>query len=119
MRLSHGGWAVIRVGAPLPAALAALLGPGEPWGFITAWHPGSRPAPRAANHRAQRALLAALRRQARLIRPAIGVGEGGWREPSLWAAGVSHAQLRRLARGYGQLAFVHGGAVAALALTDS
>jgi hypothetical protein len=117
VRLPAGGCAPIRIGAPLPPSLTALLDPVEPWGFLTAWNPGSVPRARAANRAAQHALLAALRPLARLVRAGIGVGLDGWREPSLWVTGVPLPELHRLACERGQLAFVHGERVALLAQT--
>lgn len=84
VRVSGGGFAVIRCGAVLPPAMAELLrGAAEPWGFLTAWNPASKPAPRGSNRAAQRTLLVELRAVARLVRPGVGVGPDGWREPSL------------------------------------
>jgi len=110
VRLARGGWASIRIGAPLPAALAALTG-ARPWGFLTAWNPGSSPRPRQTNRQAQRALLAALRElpDTAWIRAGHGVGTG-WREASLFVAGPGIATLDALARRFGQNAYVHADA---------
>jgi hypothetical protein len=117
VRLPSGGVAEIRIGALVPEALLALLcDRAEPWGFVTAWNPGSRPAARLANRAAQRALLAQLRPVVRLVRSGVGIGRDGWREPSLWVAGIPHETLHALARRFGQLALVCGGEVAALAV---
>ncbi|WP_255367303.1 hypothetical protein [Dyella sp. OK004] len=35
VRLRQGGWATIRIDAPLPTALATIVGE-HPWGFVTA-----------------------------------------------------------------------------------
>ncbi|HET6632748.1 MAG TPA: DUF3293 domain-containing protein [Rhodanobacteraceae bacterium] len=111
VRLPRGGYASIRIGQPLPAALRACLRyDDEAWAFVTAWNPRSRPQPRAANRRAQRGLLAALRAMTPppRIRAAIGVGTDGWREPSLWLAGVELAALDILMRRHAQNAIVRG-----------
>jgi hypothetical protein len=108
VRLTQGGWASIRVDAPLPTLLRTLVGPCA-WAFITAWNPFSRPQPRRQNHAAQQRLLDALRRLhgTRLIRPAIGVG-AQWREPSLFVVGPALADMDALAQQYRQNAYVHG-----------
>jgi hypothetical protein len=38
----------------------------------------------------------------------IGVGPAGWREPSLFVPGMTHAQLDAMARRFGQLSVVRG-----------
>lgn len=107
VRLARGGWASIRVGAPLPAALAALTGE-RPWGFLTAWNPASSPLPRQQNRQAQRALLAALRELPGTVEIRAGVGiDAGWREASLFVIGPGVAALDALARRFGQHAYVH------------
>ena len=120
VRLARGGWASIRIDAPLPAALAALTG-ARPWGFLTAWNPGSSPCPRQHNRQAQRALLAALRELpgTAAIRAGIGVGpdiDGSWREASLFVTGPAVPALDALARRFGQNAYVHGRNASAPAL---
>jgi len=109
VRLPGGGKACLHVDQPLPVALHALVGASS-WGFITAWHPTSRPTPREINRHAQRQLLAALRDapSTRGILPAIGVGVEGWREPSLFAIGTNIDTLDCLAHEFGQLAFLAG-----------
>ena len=116
VRLARGGWASIRIGAPLPAVLAALTGE-QPWGFLTAWNPGSSPLPRQTNRLAQRALLAALRElsDTAWIRAGLGVGTG-WREASLFVTGPGTATLDALAQHFGQHAYVHGPGARAPAL---
>ena len=108
VRLAQGGWASIRVDTPVPAALAALIGP-HGWAFITAWNPFSQRQSRRQNHAAQQSLLLALRKLASLIaiRPAVGVG-GGWCEPSLFVVGPAPAELDALAQQFRQNAYVHG-----------
>jgi hypothetical protein len=121
VRLTRGGWAVIRIDHPLPSSLQPLAAD-RPWGFITAWNPQSEPVPRAQNQVAQQALLAALRAlpETMLIRPGAGVsGDGSWREPSLWVVGPDDAQLDSLARVFAQVGYVYGidGGPARLRLT--
>jgi len=108
VRLAQGGWATVRVDAPLPTALLTLIG-GHSWAFITAWNPLSQPQSRRQNHAAQHALLTALRRLPATValRPAIGVGPD-WREPSVLAIGPALAQTDALARQFRQNAYVHG-----------
>ena len=108
VRLSRGGWASIRIDAPLPAVLEEGAGARD-WGFITAWHPHSRPRALFANREAQRRLLADLRALPGVaVAAAIGVGASGWREPSLFAVGVGVLRLDELAARYGQSAYLHG-----------
>ncbi len=109
VRLPGGGTASLQLDAPLPTELHALVG-SSPWGFITAWHPGSSPAPRTANHAAQRRLLAGLLAEpgTRRVLAAAGLGTEGWREASLFAIGTPLAALERLAGEFGQLAFLAG-----------
>ncbi|WP_233843094.1 DUF3293 domain-containing protein [Dyella sp. 2HG41-7] len=108
VRLARGGWACIRVDAPLPSSLLTMIGMNS-WAFITAWNPFSQILQRAQNHAAQHALLAALRKLSGLIsiRPAVGVGEG-WREPSLFVVGPTLADTDALAQQFRQNAYVHG-----------
>lgn len=109
VRLSRGGFAAIRIGAPLPTALHALLAADdEPWGFITAWNPHAQPRDRAANRAAQRALLQALREHGARLRAGAGVGSEGWREPSLFALGLDFDALDALAARFAQAAIVRG-----------
>lgn len=113
-------WATIRVDLPLPARLAAAVG-SRPWAFITAWNPQARRRPPAENLAAQGELLAALQAQPGVVvHPAIGVGTSGWSEPSLFVAGAGVHVLDKLARTYGQLAYVHGeaGSAALLRVLD-
>lgn len=108
MRLSRGGAAVIRVGKPLPPSLHALADDRE-WGLFTAWNPGSQPQPTACNRAAQRCLLAELRATSEVaIHAAVGVGTNGWREPSLWLAGIGRARLDELGDRYQQRAWLYG-----------
>lgn len=108
VRLARGGFASIRVDAPVPALLGRLVGPNS-WAFVTAWNPGSQPRPRRQNHLAQQALLATLRKLPSIlaIHPALGVGED-WREPSLFIVGPGLAETDALAQQFQQNAYVHG-----------
>ncbi|MBU6246906.1 MAG: DUF3293 domain-containing protein [Xanthomonadaceae bacterium] len=109
VRLPGGGTACLHIDAALPEALRPWVGTG-PWGLITAWHPGSQPAPAVVNRAAQRRLLNILRADpgTRRILVAAGVGAGCWREPSLFAIGTPHGSLGRLAYAFGQLAHLAG-----------
>jgi len=109
VRLPRGGWATIRIGEIPPAGLLALAGP-HPWGFVTACNPRSRPLPRQRNRLAQRRLLAELRAlpSARAILPGLGVGDRGWREPSLFVVGPAPEALDKVASRHEQNAYVHG-----------
>lgn len=108
VNLDAVSWATLRVDLPLPVELAPLVGT-RPWAFITAWNPQARRREPAENLAAQRELLAALQDLPDVdIRPAIGVGNSGWSEPSLFVAGPDTATLDALARQHGQRAYVHG-----------
>lgn len=108
VRLARGGWASIRVDAPLPSFLLAAIG-SHSWAFITAWNPFSQVQTRLQNHAAQHALLAALRKLSGVIavRPAMGVGRG-WREPSFFVVGPTLSDTDALAQQFRQNAYVHG-----------
>ncbi|WP_266171589.1 DUF3293 domain-containing protein [Dyella subtropica] len=108
VRLREGGWAVIRIDQPLPAALASLIGP-RPWGFITAWNPFSQPRARELNRKTQRRLLTVLQGlpETRAIHAGLGVG-ADWREESLLVVGPDAATLDAVARTFEQNAYVYG-----------
>jgi len=110
VRLARGGWAAIRIDQPLPAELQHLAG-NQPWSFITAWNPRSRPTPLAQNKAALTALLTLLRALPETIAicPGRGVGsDGRWKEPSLWVVGPDLPSLDPLARHFRQFGYVHG-----------
>jgi hypothetical protein len=110
VRLARGGWVAIQIDQPLPEELRDLA-QGLPWGFITAWHPSSKLAPRPHNRIAQRALLAALRALPETVVVRAGLGasrEGPWKEASLWVVGPGLPQLDALAHRFGQAGYVHG-----------
>lgn len=113
VRLSHGGYASIRCGRPLPAALLAMLRRAdEPWGYITAWNPAGVRMPPARNRSGQRRLRNALRNGRHRYYAGIGVGPGDWREASLFVPGIGFPDLDALARRFGQLGVVRGRGVA-------
>lgn len=110
VRLARGGWVTIHIGQPLPAELRDFSR-NLPWGFITAWHPFSRPVQRPDNRIAQRALLTALRAlpETMVIRGGLGTShDGPWKEASLWVVGPDVPALDALARRFGQMGYVHG-----------
>jgi len=105
VRRPGGGYVSVRVGESLPQELAT----GEPWALVTAWNPCSRPATRTFNRHAQRVLLDRLRAASPvLIRAGLGVGEGPWREASLFVVGVALRAVETLAREAGQNAIICG-----------
>lgn len=108
VNLDMVGWATIRIDLPLPAELRELVG-ARPWGFITAWNPQARRRGLSENLAAQQELLAALQVLPGIaVRPAIGVGNTGWSEPSLFVVGADADALDPLARQHGQRAYVLG-----------
>lgn len=62
------------------------------WAIVTAWNPGGRPAGAEANGRAAAALLARVKAEGFVPRPAHN-GEGEWREEALLVPGarLNHA----------------------------
>jgi hypothetical protein len=101
-------WASIRIDLPLPAELTAVVG-ARPWGFITAWNPQARRRPQAENLAAQQALVDALGKLPQVaVYAAIGVGQTGWSEPSLFVIGADVPMLDALMREHAQLSYVHG-----------
>jgi hypothetical protein len=106
VRLACGGWAGIRVDAPLPRELLGLVG-ADCWSVLTAWNPHSEPRSRAANRIAQHRLLDELKARCQTIVAAEGVGSA-WREASLFAIGPDTATIDTYARRYRQNAYVHG-----------
>jgi hypothetical protein len=110
VRLPGGESASIHIHKPLPVPLVALLpGPRAAWGFITAWNPGAASRSRQENRAAQRdlrdALLGIVDIQA--IHPGVGSAPG-WREPSLFVAGIACRDLDLLMLRFDQLAVVRG-----------
>ncbi|HKU78253.1 MAG TPA: DUF3293 domain-containing protein [Rhodanobacteraceae bacterium] len=109
VRVPYGGFASIRCGKPLPMPLLAMLRHADdPWGYITAWNPAGVALPLATNKIRQRRLRDELRGDRHRFIGGIGVGPAGWREPSLFVPGMTHAQLDAMARRFGQLGVVRG-----------
>lgn len=109
VRLSRGGYAIIRCGEMLPPQVMALLqSPDEPWGFLTAWNPAGVSLPRSTNHIRQRRLRDELKADRHRFYPGIGIGVVIWREPSLFIPGISYAHLDAMARRFGQLGALRG-----------
>lgn len=106
VRLARGGWAAIRIEAPLPQELLARVGAGC-WSVLTAWNPHSEPRSRADNRVAQHRLLDELKACCETIIAAEGVGSA-WREASLFAIGPDTATIDAYAHRYRQNAYVHG-----------
>ena len=106
VRLARGGWAAVRIDAPLPRELLALVG-AHCWSVLTAWNPHSEPRPRADNRDAQHRLLDELKHCCEAIVVAEGVGNR-WREASLFAIGPDAATMDTYARRYQQNGYVHG-----------
>ncbi len=110
VRLGTGGYATIRVGEPLPAALRPLVPSDMPWAFLTACNPLSTATDRQTNREKQRQLLHALQNLpcVRAIHAACGVGRSGWREPSLFVMGLDTVPLDGLIERFQQHAAVVG-----------
>ncbi len=109
VRLPAGGYTIIWCGRPLPAPLLAwLTRKDEPWGYITAWNPAGVALPLASNRIRQRRLRDELKGDRQRYFGGVGVGAGGWREPSLFVPGMSFARLDAMARRFGQLGVVRG-----------
>lgn len=117
--LDPARWAAISIDQPLPATLGSHVG-SRSWGFITAWNPQARRRSLAENETAQRELVQKIERQPGAgVLAAIGVGNTGWSEPSLFVIGIGVSGLDALTFGRGQLAYVHGdGGVATLRICD-
>ena len=108
VRLPQGGYAMIRIGAPVPQALhGCLCDANEPWRFITAWNPHARRAGDATNRARQRELRDALRMLDARYRAGVGAGKD-WRESSLFVAGLDFETLDALGRRFGQASLVRG-----------
>mgnify|MGYP001489801185 CR=1 FL=1 len=101
----------IRLGAPSPRAdaLAAELGAAA-WAYVTAYNPGSVPAPEEQNRARQRELEETVRGMGLPFFRGEGKGDdGGWpAEPSLLVLGIAEEEALRLARRFGQAAVVFG-----------
>lgn len=99
-------WPAIVLEQALPDILQAMVG-AQPWAFITAWNPGSVRRADEPNLAAQRNLLGELPENT-LSLPAIGIGPGGWYEPSLFVVGPKFAVFDVLAATYRQNAYLRG-----------
>jgi hypothetical protein len=101
----------VRVGRPCAELDRLLDEQGKAtWAYVTAYNPGSSPAPAAANIAAQRELEQAVAEAGYPYYRGEGAGDDGtWPpEPSLLVLGVSEAEGSALARRFGQLALVFG-----------
>ena len=101
----------LRIDAPCAALDALLVARGvEEWAYLTAWNPGGRPAPAAANAEAQARLEAEVTASGRpFLRGASVADAGDWPpEPSLLVLGLPRAEALALAARYGQEAIVAG-----------
>ncbi len=89
--------------------------------WLTAFNPGSRLHTDAQNHAAQAILEARLLRGGYTLFPGIAVDPAGeWPpEPSLLAPGVPITDAMRIARDFGQLAFLWFGADAVPRLVET
>jgi hypothetical protein len=106
-RLNGGARDALRIGAPLPAAVADWLGDSPLCAFITAYNPQSTAQPAQDNRRAQRELLRQLRDHGARWRPGVGRIPGQpWREPSLLVAGLDLDAIDGLAWRHSQNAVV-------------
>lgn len=103
--------ASIRIGQPLPQELLSLLAHADTcWGYITACNPRSQRLSPAANEHGQQQLLTELGGHdppSRILQ-GVGVGTGGWQEPSLFVIDVPLQTLDALMRQFDQYAIVHG-----------
>lgn len=96
----------------------APLGPaGTPWALLTAFNPGARSQPSAANDAAQARLLAALHAARCACWPGINSdADGGHAERSVLAIGLAPAAADALALQFGQCALLAGTLGAAVRL---
>lgn len=109
VRLSRGGYASIRCGLPVPEAIVAMLPRrNAPWGYFTAWNPAGVGLPLATNRVRQQRLRDELKADGLRYFCGAGVGVNGWREPSLFVPGISHARLDDMARHFGQIGVLRG-----------
>lgn len=93
-------------GRPFSAAIGDA---GAPWALLTAFNPGARSQPEAANDAAQARLLARLHGARHPCWPGINSdADGGHVERSVLALGIGAAQADALARAFGQCALLAG-----------
>ena len=101
-----GGRLRLRIGEPAPALERAW--PGACYALLTAFNPGSRRLPDAANRAADAALRTDLAAAGlRCLRSHSSDGKGRWVEPGWLVAGLDAEAADRLARRYGQAAILH------------
>lgn len=113
-------WHPVSVGRPLPRPLVRLCA-GRPWAIVTAFNPGARRIPDAANRHRDCALLRCLRslRPAALLRTRhvdpsrVWPDEAGW-----WFCPAPVIRTCRIARQFGQLGLVAGNASGAARLIE-
>lgn len=108
-----GGAVALQVGVADPGFSAWLADNGViEWVILTAWNPGSQPLPEAANRERQSALEVALLERG--FEPYAGENAADgldWPvEESCFVPGLGEAEATALAREFGQLALVAGGA---------
>lgn len=118
-RVQGGARDTLRIGEPLPAAVATWLVDAPLCAFITAYNPRSTVQPAHYNRLAQRELLRQLQQHGARWRPGVGRIPGQpWREPSLLVAGLDLDALDALALRHSQNAIVlaHRNATAQLRL---
>lgn len=112
----------IRIGERLPAALERYLAQvGETdWAYVTAWNPDSVPLPVEENRVRQDALRRELAPRHSLLF-GVGIGNDGWSEESIFAAGIDVDEVAKIGHAHGQLCVVAGtsGDVARLVYCDS
>lgn len=103
---------VLHVGEPSPDLDLLLQDEedgAESWAFVTAFNPGSRPAPEAVNRAAQDRLLRRLEAEGRGYWPGWGQSpDQSWREESVLVRGMSREEAVRLGRELGQVAVLFG-----------
>jgi hypothetical protein len=103
------GRLVLRLGEPCVPLDRLLAARGlSTWAYVTAYNPGSVPAPDAENEARQRELRAAVARAGQPFYEGAGVGESWPPEPSLLVLGIGEAEAAALGRRFGQRAVVVG-----------
>lgn len=101
-----GGEARLVPGRPFAAHIGT---PGTPWALLTAFNPGGRDSPHAANDAAHSRLLAALHAAGYACWPGLNTDpDGGHAETSVFALGIEAAQADALADRFGQCALLAG-----------
>ncbi|HVS37146.1 MAG TPA: DUF3293 domain-containing protein [Gemmataceae bacterium] len=101
----------VRIGVSSPEADALTATHGTAcWAYITAYNPGSVPAPAARNAERQRRLERLLTDSGYRFYPGEGrADDAGWpAEPSLFVVGMDETAAAALGRRFGQAAVVCG-----------